>query len=818
MLQWMGGSRRKVATSRKSIEKRQKQYFEQRRRQQRQQQMGGLESYCEEKKTCEQNQNEHQSLDVLSLLSLSKDSPLCKPANASPRYNHHKHNAEMQCNIPKDAPMTIDDSFSLADSLETLEGRHCSGNQAENALPKKVLFTASENNPDDSGGVEHENNFQETATQKKLSVFDLLDDDDPANVKSRKCPVRESHVAFSVDGLGTVRAETPVQSPQQPDRHGSYDCFTASKSAKQNNYKIHNDLDREVEVMMQDIGLPPNTNRFDFPRTDQLHGKFKNSHTSRDHGQLNSHYMDTTSSYRDKIKPHRETNFDLYDARPTLLDEDFLDEKESNTFWSSLPHGTHDESAHLKIYGSTGLEDYSFEGPYEPRKKRNCFKEVDEYGVSGELDSFGPKYQASNSKYDFLHPRKARKSSMDNVILKPDWSSHVIEDPRGHVTTLSEESCSSTAVRHASMDTSTSYSAERHHQQHENAFDGLDAIYGARSIYAGETHKKNWGNSQKREKIYMYGRSPHRTTLLDPDPGNDFDPLFKENIGHCSDWPYEQGHWSADTNKDFNTLHQGSEMNHPPFVSEPWNEDLSGAFPIRDHHINARNSSMPKYARSVKHSPPNSFISESVPVPEPCSSKRLYDSPTYSHPKVKLPVSPDFQFDGRRTPKLCKGDDFFHGEWSAPNLSSAQESVSKVKGYSKPKRQRPYSRSGEPRGNDENVEALDGSDFGESGSGFLGVKDGGALETSSSVNIPEKSDASIDEVEIAGGHPRREAQVPLSAHWNDNNAEVGSEGFVERKMATRMDKRCLVSSPQVMMVESYVVQLLSVQKRARDVY
>ncbi|CAN0895990.1 hypothetical protein LINGRAHAP2_LOCUS18195 [Linum grandiflorum] len=370
---------------------RQKQYFEQKRRQQRQQ-MGGVESYCEEKKTCEQNQKEHRSLDVLSLLNLSTDSPLSKPGNASPCDNYHKHNAgfskvnasEVQCNFPKDAPVTVGNSFTPTDSLEIREG-NCLGNQAENASPKKFRVTAAENNPDVSGGVEHEIYFQETATQKKLSVFDLLDDDDGGNLKSSKSPAaHEAHVAFSVDGLGNVGAETPVQSPLQPDRCGSHDYFTPSKAARQNNVKIHNDFEREVEAMMQDIGLPPTSNHFDFSRSDQLHGKLKNLHTSRDYGRLDSHYRDTSSSYRDKIKPHRQTNFDLCDASPALLDEDFIDEKNYNTFWSTLPHGTHDESAHLKSYGSTGLEDYSFESSHVRRKKRNCIKEVDEYDI---LDS-----------------------------------------------------------------------------------------------------------------------------------------------------------------------------------------------------------------------------------------------------------------------------------------------------------------------------------------------------------------------------------------------------------------------------------------------
>ncbi|CAN0895992.1 hypothetical protein LINGRAHAP2_LOCUS18195 [Linum grandiflorum] len=418
------------------------------------------------------------------------------------------------------------------------------------------------------------------------------------------------------------------------------------------------------------------------------------------------------------------------------------------------------------------------------------------HSVLGELGSFAPKYQASKPEYDFLHSRKSRKSSMEDVILEPDWSSHVVEHPRDRASLLSDESSSSTAVRHALMDTSTSYPTERHRWKHENAFDGLDTMYGASSIDAGERHQKKWGNSDKRGQRYMSGRSPARPSLLDPDLGNDFDPLFKEERGHCRDWPYEEGNWyAADTNKDFNTVHHVSETNHPSFVSKPWNEDLCGGFPVREHHIDPRSCSMSKYSRSVKHSPPNSFISGSVPAPDPPrpGSKQLFDSP--------LRTCPDFKFDGR-SPKCRKEEDFFHGEWSVPNLS-AEESVSKVVGYNKPKRQ---------RRNDENMEGVgDVSEFGEN------VKDGAAaaLETSSSVNIPEKSNNNnIDEeVEVAGG--AAQVRRPKNACQSDKNGEVGNEGFVERKRVTRMDKCCVVSSPQVMMLESYVVQLLCVQKTAR---
>lgn len=71
MLQWMGGSRRKVTASRMSTQKRQKQYFEQRKRQQQNVHMMGSDNHGESSGGG-QVHKEHQSLDIINLLNLSQ--------------------------------------------------------------------------------------------------------------------------------------------------------------------------------------------------------------------------------------------------------------------------------------------------------------------------------------------------------------------------------------------------------------------------------------------------------------------------------------------------------------------------------------------------------------------------------------------------------------------------------------------------------------------------------------------------------------------------------------------------------------------------
>ncbi|CAI0431496.1 unnamed protein product [Linum tenue] len=712
--------------------------------------MGGLESSRNEKNIDEQNQKEPRSLDVLSLLNLSTISRQVKHADASPCGKHpmpelSKVNASgVQSNFPKTVPRMFDDSFSPTDSLEIREG------QQAPISPKKILFPAPENAPDVSNGIVDKIDFQETATlqskqltstPEKLSVFDLLADDGP-NANSRS-PVHEAHVTFSVDGLGEVGADTSVQAPPQSDRYASFGFFNPSKPVRQDNLKIHNELEKEVEVIIEDVDLHPSFSYLDFSKMDQLHGKLKKSSTLRDHGQLDGHYRNKTGSYSGKNNPLRKANADIWDAAPTLLDENLVDEMEPKISLSSLPRRMDNESANFPIYGSMGLQDDYYEGSRLLRKKRNRIEEVDGNNISGEFGLFAPKYQAPESNDEFLRLREARylcisenmyrlyelsaadtyaavddgrQCPMGDVKFQPDWSSHSIEDPRDNLSLL-------------------------------------------RNIYAEEPHKTNRGNSQKRGKA-------ERPTLLVSNMGDDFDPLCKEKIRPFNDWTYEDGYRPMDTNK----------------VSNPWDQDLYGTFPSHGHHASSSSSS--KYGSSGGH-----FSST---FPEPSSSMKLHGSPKY--PKVKIPKmqpehSLDFEFEGK-TPIFCKNSDLFHGEQSFP------------------KHQQPYCKTAGAQRNVEGMGAL--SDLGENGPRCMGgVEDGGTLETSSSANIPGNSDSSVDEIKVAGRRQHDEAEeVPPACR--SGKAEV------KRKTAKKMDKQhCMVSSPQVMMLESYVFQLLRVQREAR---
>lgn len=116
MLQWMGGSRRKVTTSRKSTHKRQKQYFEQRKRQQ-QELVAGLENNADGVNPANRHQKEQRSLDILSLLNLSTFAQECNGPYPSGRGDMEVKASRLD-HIMKGLPTKPNGTTASGDSIE----------------------------------------------------------------------------------------------------------------------------------------------------------------------------------------------------------------------------------------------------------------------------------------------------------------------------------------------------------------------------------------------------------------------------------------------------------------------------------------------------------------------------------------------------------------------------------------------------------------------------------------------------------------------------------------------------------------------------
>ncbi|KAG8053359.1 hypothetical protein GUJ93_ZPchr0001g31589 [Zizania palustris] len=211
MLQWMGGSRRKVYASRKSTQTRQRQYFEQKKRQQ---QRPGIQNQVDVAGTGSQTYHDQapRSLDVLNLNNL-----------AAP----NSHNSDSR-NVDSGVP-PLDDTLLNASPMEVLKKVTSVQSNLKEASSQPRLSShfghqdvaasvnpyeeplGSKISPLKNNSVNKRNPNVERNSE--ISLFDLVSDEGPNN-KSTARPACEAHVSFSVKGLGHVKMETPPQSPR----------------------------------------------------------------------------------------------------------------------------------------------------------------------------------------------------------------------------------------------------------------------------------------------------------------------------------------------------------------------------------------------------------------------------------------------------------------------------------------------------------------------------------------------------------------------------------------------------------------------------
>ncbi|KAF3645948.1 putative F-box/LRR-repeat protein-like [Capsicum annuum] len=252
MLQWMGGSRRKVDASRRSTQKRQKQFFEQRKWHE-QQKKDARESFFEEKNPCYQPEKNSRSLDILSLLNLSTGS------------GEHKSNVHSARHIYEDnqmlqpSPVIQTKKVICLGSLQRKEGTSPSY-QDDAACPQNTSVGAPGGHEKALYSTDHKENPLTNSTSKQLSIIDILGDDGP------NCELgsstHEGHVAFSFEGLGKVEMSTPVHSPQQPGRSSCPRARRKGLSSDYLNRGIYG-IEFELDRMMVDVELPFRTSPLD---------------------------------------------------------------------------------------------------------------------------------------------------------------------------------------------------------------------------------------------------------------------------------------------------------------------------------------------------------------------------------------------------------------------------------------------------------------------------------------------------------------------------------------------------------------------------
>ncbi|CAH9094059.1 unnamed protein product [Cuscuta europaea] len=255
MLQWMGGSRRKVVTSRNSTLKRQKQYFEQRKLKHRHSQ-ADLGKYYGSSPYNQQHENS-TSLDVLSLLNLSAVSgePISgniEGVTPSPNYQTRLCPQTAQANeVTQISPLRIKPEGVAS----TIESPAC--DLADTVCPRNFPVGAPESQGKKLKGDWNTLNQSMMSTENPLSVIDILGDDCP-NRNLEENVGHEAHVAFSIQGLGKVDTETPVHSPERPGRNFSYGQYLPLKERMKTLSSVKTtsrpDLKHKLDAVMRDIG------------------------------------------------------------------------------------------------------------------------------------------------------------------------------------------------------------------------------------------------------------------------------------------------------------------------------------------------------------------------------------------------------------------------------------------------------------------------------------------------------------------------------------------------------------------------------------
>ncbi|XP_038707728.1 uncharacterized protein LOC120002940 isoform X3 [Tripterygium wilfordii] len=670
MLQWMGGSRRKVTTSRRSTQKRQRQYFEQRRRQQQfqQQQTAGLESYDEGINIYGQHQREPRSLDVLSLLNLSTTAQEYGSCVANGKEEQEVNASAVKQHTTKDPYRVLAKTGSPSDSEQLYEARVPSDNQIKNVPPQRVLLNASVNITDVSYEHTRKSDTGKAAMDQKLSVLDLLGDDIP-NDDSEGHPEHEDHVAFSVEGLGKVGAETPVHSPKQLGRTFGIGFLSPPKAARRKPSKNINYLldDFEVEVMqdsmMRDIDIPLSGGSLEIPIDimEYYSNPKKKFSSFRDYGQVDDCHRVMKCSFDDEDLFHDKENGveDMWGASSSIREENILYGKKTNAPWENWQCQMYSDPADLIDYGKYELSDYPLEGHHQLRKRET--KKATE--IFNDLDSHAFRHRMLEMDHGFDTFNRARSSIMRPNFNFGNVSSHTTDDLEDDLSLPSEESCSSAAVRDEEMNNLPSDSTARHSRTCNNIFGRPERKYAVKNKFFKELQCKIRDDIPQKNR--RSGRCTQTPIPSDNKPVHHSKYPCRENIGPSEKLSFREGHSPFDMDSGFSSLSPIPETKFPSSYSKHWAAD---ALPKIDFDANYT-CHRSKCDSSANCSPSCSLNSETFSFCQPFSHIHT-SSPTCSEAVFGGPRKADSELEGNPASDSSHENAGSHGATSGLELST----------------------------------------------------------------------------------------------------------------------------------------------------
>ncbi|XP_024981008.1 uncharacterized protein LOC112517869 [Cynara cardunculus var. scolymus] len=377
------------------FELRQKQYFEERKRQQ-QHSSSGLESYSDDKVPCRPCHENNRSLDVLSLLNLTKNgqdlTSRFPEVSGSLKGEHTTLNYQSA-----HGPYTIQVEIKNQCPAEHVEIREtdCSSILPESLLSnlyqelrpitwrRRFLFDFSSSSHLDASKKNDDKEPKKMITDHvdhNLSVVDMLGDDGQNSI-SRGSLVHEDHVAFSVEGLGRVEMETPVHSPQQPTRNFSCGFPTPSKISKRSHSSKNLNCSLEdqfpeldnMDVDACSIELPPYLGElYSNLKPKIMVGEESWLHDVKDF-LSNDEFYDIRVE-QDRYQWHEKSSF---------FGDKFLDDI-CGLSWKNWPSDLGSSMMNHMRSRNCDKPDFSFEGLHMQRRRGGA-REAGSFNISGEL-------------------------------------------------------------------------------------------------------------------------------------------------------------------------------------------------------------------------------------------------------------------------------------------------------------------------------------------------------------------------------------------------------------------------------------------------
>ncbi|KAK8282045.1 hypothetical protein V6Z11_D08G000900 [Gossypium hirsutum] len=579
----------------------------------------------------------------LDILSLLNLSTFSAVGKCYPSRSHCKSGpSTIKYQMPEDPAKIITSSVPPSYSVKIKEaGAPPSSYQGELQCPK-ISFSDHDNH--DLNASNDSLDLWNAATENQLSVFDMLINDE-SEVGSERSLVHEAHVAFSVEGLGKMRTKTPLHSPKQGGRISSDDCSLAWNFSRQlNSLKGSNFVlnDSELEVDM-DVPLGSSPSQFSVDITDS-HGNWKpNLSTFSDDMQLDSHYRNSKCSFGDT------------DISYNIGREDIWDDPSPKHLSSKVGHDL------TTLIGESG------------------------------------RYNPIQTNYD-----------VTDLPAQPGWPFFGTEDVKDSLSLLSfssEESCSSSAVRGETIDSSPPNLMPRQSRRICSTFGRTRMKYDLVNDFAKETRCEDRDNLGQPSGKYMRTPVPLKSTAT-----KRASYYLQGGIELSQKWLLEERCNGVDIDLGFSSFHCTSQANLPSVGSQLWAED-----PIVFSNIGAG---------SIKHALSPDSGRQGVPLD-------LFDAGQHREIGfLDLSVRGRVNGDDKRKPKSppanCKQLEFEMENCFGNDLLFSKEPI--VMGGSNPNNKE--------------------DEFNEAKDGTLETKGSLGVETSPSVKIHEKGESKGYECDV----------------------------------------------------------------------